>query len=375
MTILSLKKTLLCCLQHVLFGDYEASSASFTKFSYVDSAQSYSTRPQTLNVPSSSSIWRKIPVQKKVKTPNILYVSAVPQLFLSSSDWAPTFVHLKENAEKTKEETVQRFKEVSLQVVWRLQEASFQSISSEPDHKSEDHSLLFKLWSEFQIETQGSGWISFRLTEQGIGLWLEHLQRLSASRREGASNFLPCPSNGAAAQPNLHLLKADTLKADTFALETMLWQVQYTYARCCLLLRQWQDIRHNAALRPDFPPTSLPAAGLGVADLRSLMAGSGERLIHALIEMTDDMFWIPYRWPSQQYSLLLKSAAQLCQSFEAFYAERLSGFGGLPSASGQPGFVARLDDYQANFYLAAAAKKVLQVLLSECLEAETPADL
>ncbi|MGB3299942.1 MAG: hypothetical protein WBA76_16875 [Phormidesmis sp.] len=242
--------------------------------------------------------------------------------------------------------------------------------------KSGCDSLLGQLWAEFQIETHRSGWIAFRLSHAGIVHWLTHLQspllNQSCSQLD-ALDKLKQPVNQSNAQKS---------SPQSLPTEKILWQVQHTYARCSQLLCLWQEMQpalasslSNLALSnfkfdSDALPWLTPSQGANFG-----AASAGQPLIHSLINITDDLFWIPYQLPSQQYFLFLKGAAQLCQSFELFSSRCLSGFGQFSQGRSQPQRAALASEFQANFYLVAVTKNALEVLLSQYLKAVAPAEL
>jgi hypothetical protein len=362
MTILSLQAMLLYWLHQALLGDCEEEWGSFTIFSQVNSPQAdlLGCYEPTISF-LTRSIWQNIPLQKKQNVAAVLYISAMPQRLLSKNDSTLSLTLLK-SIEKP-------FSAISQQTVSQLKKNRSQTINSERDHNGSDRTLLFQLWAEFQIETQRPGWISFRLSDRGICLWLDQLQRLVDNDNLTFSEAL----STAAATPAIASFPTASLPIASPETEQMLWQVQYTHARCCSLLRLWQQIQLAVAV----PVLGCPAFGL--TQLLGMTPSVSATLIHGLIETVDDLFWIPYRWPAQQYFLLLKRAVQLCQSFEAFYSARLSGFGQLSAAVSTASSEAcdreLIAELQAGFYLAIATKNILKVLLCRYLGAEAPVEL
>lgn len=385
MTILSLKATLLYWLHQAFLEDGEEEPGSFISFLQTDNSQGRFLRSFEPTISAlTNPIWQNIPLQKKQNEADILYVSAMPQRLLQGHDSVSLLAALKGIEEP--------FKAISHQTVDRPKKTGFQSINCEPDHKDNARSLRFQLWAEFQIETQRPGWIAFRLCNRGIGLWLDQLPRLLCNSNSTISPDLPTLTNA-----SFHTASASSVSsfcigavanvesvADSIAdpmadsvfrqrADAMLWQVQYTHARCCTLMRLWQSICGELS-----ESSTAEAAFDSVRSLQMsahMTVTSEARLIHALIETTDDLFWIPYRWPSQQYFLLLKRAAQLCQSFDVFYAARLSGFGQLSHASSAADSAAMSYEFRFGFYLTAATENILKVLLCSYLSAEAPAEL
>lgn len=421
--ILSLKHILMCCLDQILFSHYEANKDNFIDFLRKNGTQ-YNWISEVSLI--SDRNWRKIPLQKKQREPQALYVSALPQIVAK----API------------SKQFQNLAEVSKRMVERLHQT--QCDSSDPatnidlDHSLCGFELCSRLWSEFEIETTRDGWIAFRLSDRGTARWLhqiyqgfcqvsDHPPRFSEDRslsqqkyqlsrplesvdqdhiRPNSDRFSAQSFNQSAdKQSAKHLISDcrggplnDSIESvpiqpiypslgqlnerqrqgpkqrprPTKALlssDPSLWQVQYTHARCCSLLRLWADI--CPAAREKHPqPAVVPWMSDEYPQLR-LDTPQDQDLIQALIETADSLFWIPYRWPDRQYSLLLRASAQLCQSFETFYKTRLSGFGQVSSSAAAATY--RL--FQARFALVAATKSILKHLLSSHFDARSPISL
>lgn len=354
-------------LQQALFSSCEVDTASFINFSRGYHTQPHSSHHRQPLIPLPKiSIWRKIPLQKKQTAGDVLYVSAIPQLLLSNDNLISLSGYSAVPGENLGEKSEKDLENISQQAIDRLEKAGFNQTSRERDHKDDDSlqqslchgNLLLQLWAEFQIETQRSGWIAFRLSNRGVGLWLAQMQ--SPFLSQNAIKYdLPHESKQPA-EPKKPLQPLQT--------EKILWQMQYTYARCCRLLCLWQEMQPGTTSpNLEFDSTALPWL--------SSSPSAGTSLIHSLIEITDDLFWIPYQSPSQQYLLFLKRAAQLCQAFELFYSRCLSGFGQLSQAFPQSSMTATESEFQANFYLVAVTKNALKVLLSQYLNADAPAYL
>ena len=354
-------------LQQALFSNHEADAVGFINFLQGDHAQPFF--PNQHKLPASlpnSLIWQKIPLQKKRTADDVLYISAIPQLLVSSIHSMAVSGHSELPIKNLGEKSEKTLENISQQTIVRLEKAGFNQASCERDHNnavSLQHSpycgnSLLQLWAEFQIETHRPGWIAFRLSDRGIGLWLAQMQDPFLSQAAIKSD-LPTVSKQSARQKN----PPQPLRA-----EKILWQVQYTYARCCRLLCLWQEMQPTAGdLNPEF--------NSAVQLWLTASASAGLSLVHSLIETTDDLFWIPYQSPSQQYFLLLERAAQLCQSFELFYARCLSGFGEPSQTFSQGSASANTRKFQADFYLLAVTKNVLKVLLSQYFNAIAPAEL
>lgn len=404
--VLSLKGTLLYYLSKVLPGRCEVDVFSFINFLHLDRSRSDSVhRINSASFVDRQRCWQQIPLQKKQQMTAALYTSAIPQMLAKS----PQFVELPS------------LTEVSRQTANQLNQLQLKTLDSELDHKNYDLSLLPQLWSEFEIETQRPGWVSFRLSEVGTSLWLqqflqpEHssiflnsafsklaqplpklldgadldhtqiddqlmnssLKKPIAKDRSKSSSVPVCfPRNCLAAGSAASNPGSDLAGADLYGGNATIWRVQYTHARCCTLLRLWQ------AVQPDLCMVGSPLVGSPLnqasvpATLPWLTADQqlrfhtlqAQRLIQTLIATADDLFWIPYRWPDRSYLLLLKCAGQLCQSFEQFYSACLCGFSQIsaPSVSSE----SRL--FQARFGLVAATQNLLETLLQGHLAVTAP---
>ncbi|NJM98604.1 MAG: hypothetical protein HC800_16895 [Phormidesmis sp. RL_2_1] len=178
-------------------------------------------------------------------------------------------------------------------------------------------------------------------------------------------------------------MKKREMKSSSIGLEheAMLWNIQYTHARCCELRLLWdesqssrcQSLGGESVGQAHRSPSSV-AAPLPWLDAEHQLRGhniQSMQLIQALMATADDMLWIPYQWPSQQYYLLLRRAIQLCQAFDSFYRACLSGFSQIPSGAE----AAETLKFQAWFGLVVATEKILKALLESCFHAESPQTL
>lgn len=356
----------------------EEPSSSFTVLSHGQPAEPIlseaSSSRQNLLIPTD---WQSIPLQKKQNTDGIIYISALPQKLLNTFH-SGSLLNSSKSADEASQKTVLK---TALKIVSYLEKIDSKSIISEPDHnlslfpqrKLGGPSLLIKLWSHFQIETQQLGWISCRLSNAGISQWLEQVNASVSIGRPpcdlppllSASPSMPFSSE----QPALSELQAQQL-----------WQAQYSYARCCSLLRLWQPYRSSAAAgqRPLaevqwFSPS--PARTRHRATNPKHVISAQEQLIHVLIDTADNMFWIPYRFPSKQYLLLLKRAAQIYQSFDRFLSEEISGFGHFLTSDNEPVRSHISLSWQAKFHLVSATHNILETLLHHHLRAQAPHEL
>lgn len=300
-------------------------------------------------------LWQKIPLQKKQTTRSVLYVSALPQMLAKSS---PSMQD-------------QSLSSVSKWILSQLKESQHHKHFCEPDHNLCNFTLTAQLWSDFAIATQRLGWLSFHLSEVGIARWLQQSQTFF-EKDYRLSQLFPTQRPLAPLSHSISSLFSEGFgsieKNDTCAdIQTVLWQIQYTHARCCGLLR----LGHEAQLIDSELAQSAQIPWL--TDSYQLRGNTPQswQLIQLLIETADDMFWIPYRWPLRQHILLLKRAGKLCQAFDYFYRACLGGFGQLSATAS----AAERFRFQVWFGLVMATKNRLHVLLRHYLGEKAPTAL
>ncbi|MGC1309922.1 MAG: hypothetical protein WA885_22065 [Phormidesmis sp.] len=251
-----------------------------------------------------------------------------------------------------------------------------------------DLALVTQLWREFKIETQRPGWVTFCLSEIGIAQWLSQIyeefrgdrkQSSPASNLGAAESFTPAFSSPLSSLTNPPKYKQSNSVDRDHQEHERIWQLQYSHACCCRLLAHWK----TCCQPPSFAvnsveltqPTEFWLTNTGQLRLQHQAA---RQLIHVLIETADDMFWIPYRWPSQQYFLLLKRSTQLCQSFDLFCSTCLSGFSQMPGPASRKesqGASPKYQLFQARFGLVLVTKNMLKALLVAHFDAVAPESL
>ena len=351
---------------------YEENDLNFTVLSHEQPYKTWHSQgSDTAENVSISMCWQNIPLKKTRQLKDITYISALPQWLLANS-YSKPLLNRSKRAEKTLEET-------ALKIVSAFKKIRFKSIASEPDHKtiqylqalSNDYPLWLRLGAQFQIETQQLGCLSIRLSNDGISQWL---QQVNASVLTDSARYDLPPANPCS------LASAATAVVMSDAIQQQLWQAQYAHARCCSLLSLWQqfslpDLSTIAHARLSEYVAHLLASSQSVQRGRGASRCAEAQLIHALISTADDMFWIPYRFPSKQYLLLLKSVTQLCKAFEGFYSAQLSGFGQISDVDNESMRSHISSLWQAKFYLVLTTKNILEALLTRHLHSRAPAEL
>lgn len=354
MEAIALKRVLLYCLKCFLTSQYKEEEGSFTDFSQNRKAD----LPRALHTSENSAPSEyRIPLQKRCDAAEVLYVSALPQLF-EKGLWPRIN---PSNRDLSAQEITRRFTK-QLQV-FQLKPLTNDSICTE-----ETRSVFSNLWQSFKIESDRPGWISFRLSHQGIYTWINQVQDIGQmadlDHTLVIKKPLSKPAENSSALQLVNQRQQGCAKAhiDELISDELVWQAQYTHARCCSLIRSWRAInphsdvicgvlqRENRLARQKKDLSALQSI------LDSQPPTSTHQLIQLLIETADDMFWLPKRYPykqsphhqpdsnqshsnqappeqvlSRQSSLLLKRAEQLTLAFDQFHRAQAL----IPNASRQ----------------------------------------
>ena len=338
MKILSLKSVLLYQLGRTLLCRSKANEICFTDFLHqLDDGNS------ACNQESYERLidWREIPLKRKQsKHPNtsqILYVSALPQVLAASSQ-----VRVGTNPETFLKTVVNRLDQSRSNL--KTKSIDKQAICSDRTLPIEA-----RLWLEFEIETQRSGWVGLSLTEKGQSDWLNFIQAQPFSSSRGGNRLSTNSRRSPALQSKSNSLSN---RLTSHSVAQMLWQVQYAHACCARLLAGFSEPAKTAPA--DLQPQSLSC--------------TSQSLVRNLIDTADSLFWIPYRWPTQQYLLLLKRAMPLCQAFELFYRS-CEWHDRSPRERGEKAAIAPPKA------LVSATQNILKVLLEEHLGEKAPIQL
>jgi len=388
--ILSLKGILLYYLEQFLFSECEKTEKSFTNLSH-NSNCSTSNPYETAEIAPIK--WDKIPLKKHPTDSGILYTSALPKLLAATEDSQQTLADRNRN--------------YSIDI--RLSHFQTTNANNQKNDLNSELSFLMMIWAEFQIRTQRTGWLSFELSNEGIAHWLSFIQTRSMNE---AKNHTFVIGKSPSDISNFHnkksliqrLLSNDTCDTSTPQMtqnidryaqskqapnqsqrpkvQEWLWHAQYTYARCCTLISHWSSLDGNITdgnitdgniTDGNITLSNISSLEYWLDNNRQLRASSPEdwRLVAALIEISDAMFWIPYRDPQYQYFLLLRCANQLYQAFESFYRHQLCGFTQLsPTASDKQYLQMR-----SRFGLVKVTLNILKTLLERHLNEIAPEQL
>lgn len=244
-----------------------------------------------------------------------------------------------------------------------------------------------QIYLDFNVEVVFPGWINFRLSEQSLATWLQHLIQLSplqsnqvdysslkVQARGGVGNrtfskqerkLAHCSSDGL---DIAHQGQLDKSLKDV----ANLFPVQYAHARCCSLLRlahrqgliQLRDLDFNTPSGQLVQPNPIPwlnddqGAHTGQIRLR-LVHPAERRLIAQMLDVSDII--------SDQGQLsCLKLASALSNAFESFYSScRIWG-----EVKTQTPKLA-----QARLGLVAIIQRLLRSLLQEKLGVPAPVEL
>ena len=383
MKILSLKSVLLYQLGSALLSDSKADEVSF--FDFLQATCEGGSAAQLANNKKIVD-WCEIPLKEKQQqsknVSQILYVSALPQAISALSQ-----VEAGRNPLALSQVVVNRLNQSRFNLKEKLtNKRAFCS--------SYSLSIEAQLWLEFEIGTQKLGWITFCLSHQGLCRWLQHIQSplqadiLSATVNSATDVLAPSIT-----RPEQFYKEKTSSQLEPFSMghgstrdmakdtaqkeltDRLLWQAQYTYA-CCARLEREHAAKGDAerlALREDGSDRSADylLGQMHCDDWQSEYAQSSPAarlLICTLVNTSDSLFWIPYRWPTQQYLLLLERAKLLCQAFEQFYRVCLCG-SQHPYLAPKTSAIAHKP---LNQILVRATKNILECLLQEHLGEKAP---
>ena len=339
MKILSLKSVLLYQLGRTLVCDSEANATCFTDFLQKSGKDASNARLCEIN---KTLDWREIPLKRKQKTPQILYVSPLPQTLAAFNSGA---VGVDPSAPT---QTIAKRLNQSHSNL-KLKRTNEQALCSD-----QTSSIEAQLWLEFEIETQRPGWLAFCLSEKGFDRWLQHWQTQPHSIAKISI-----------VSQNFRLGAASTAMDDSIA--KMLWQAQYTYASCARLLEKERIVKKAAEMAVKKSPLRKNLE----QESHSLLFAPTRSLVHTLIDTADSLFWIPYRWPDRQYLMLLKHVMPLCQAFERFHRVCLCELGRPYAVLNSQEVAERSQQWR----LVSATKNILKDLLELYLGELAPEQL
>jgi len=312
MEVIALKSVLLYYLKHFIASQYEEEADSFIDFLQSRKASS----SLDLSVRQNKRLdWYEIPLRKQKNNAGILYTTALPQLIRQDR-------RLQTDAGNC--DLV--FQEAMLDFTKKIQVFQLKPPIKDLLCTAKIRSTLSTLWKSFKIESERPGWISFRLSNQGIYTWINQLQSVSHLADSNhtlviENLMLKNISNDLALRP---INKKPQEHARSLS-NYLIWQAQYTHARCCSLMRYCQVISTQQALlqKQQKHQSTKTNQTDPLALLESIFCEEQpqptRQLIQALVETTDDLFWLPERYPNKQTLLLLKRAEQLHIAFDRFH--------------------------------------------------------
>ncbi|MEM6868273.1 MAG: hypothetical protein AAF528_07820 [Cyanobacteria bacterium P01_C01_bin.121] len=318
--MITLKSTLLYYLKCFLASEYEDNSDSFIEFSH--NRKSYSpTRPAIKKTRSID--WRKIPIQKRPSDTEVLYVSALPQVFSGDLSRQSNSDHCQVDSQETACSFTKKLQAFQLEVLTNNSTFSTKI-------KAETRRILSTLWQSFQVESNRPGWISFRLSHHGICTWINQFQ--SVSQMADTNHTLVINKQLFKSFKNSSTLQPVKQKRSGYVKvqeNHHIWQAQYAHARCYSLIRDWHVINKSSTSHHPLLQDTPADQGKGfnqeeaLATLQSIFsseqATATHQLIQALIETADNMFWLPERYPQKGYFLLLEQTERLCFAFDQFH--------------------------------------------------------
>ncbi|MEL6350766.1 MAG: hypothetical protein AAFR58_03285 [Cyanobacteria bacterium J06627_28] len=401
MDIVSIRVSLLTCLNLLLFGKYEDKGASFISFLYKDATlTNHVVSPWEIAGLSHRNDWRKIPLQPSCRsrcraesridrqadcqTAALRYVCALPQV-LSQHPIRGRYLSIPECTERT---------------IIFLQKTQRIWLSTQDKYRKELPPSLFNLWHEFKIESLPDGKIEFELSSAGLCHWLRHVQTVDLSVEKNcdlANNQLSSQLTQKGVLPLIPKSRELPQKTSNnqVQINQLLWRLQYTYGRCISFLSSaylWVDeiidvdetidddidggdgTTARQAIRDGLPMVLSKAVE---ADLKASIEANVEvsAIALELVETVDAMVWIPYRSPSRQYLRLLKRGERLCRAFDRFQRRYMVGCAVSAGMKGRRVSVKRPERYQECLSLTLATKIVLQSLLEQYLGAIAPSSL
>lgn len=220
----------------------------------------------------------------------------------------------------------------------------------------------------FSLEANSSGWITFKISEQGLSQWLEtlfsffqNLTNSSDETRDWHENSQIHLRDSTALCPSLSRI---THIKDIPRNSTEIWLAQHAHARCCSLLRLGRQdglIHLEAFPRGQSIIDPLPWLGENVS-LRC-QHSSEQQLIKQICQNLDEISCLSY---FSDPGRTLKQIDKLSQAFRCFYADCLI-FNEVK--------VNNLALAQVRLGLVDLVRSLLQLLLEDGLGIPAPSEL
>ncbi|MBW4513656.1 MAG: hypothetical protein KME11_00345 [Timaviella obliquedivisa GSE-PSE-MK23-08B] len=242
---------------------------------------------------------REIPVKLAINQTQISYVSAIA--FLLEKSWGQPATEI---AQKLTESL--------------LQASNLRNFEELP-------SPLRSVWKSFSFDTNSTGWITLKLSDQGLAKWLEILIYFFQNLKDSSYEI-----NNWDETSRIHLrdstvtlspLSGITYNKDLFRNSTDVLLAQHAHARCCSLLRMgMQQGLIQLAAFPRGQSIVEPVPWLGEAALLRCHHSSEHQLIRQICQNLDEISLISSFSDPQR---TLKQLSKLSQAFHRFYADCL----------------------------------------------------
>ncbi len=383
--IISLKSSLLYCLTNFFENNREEELGSFIDFLYDRNSATGSERSSMKSLPVR---WEKIPLQQKITSASVLYISALPQVIAHGRYSELNCPGASQLATQQLAEQLNNFQLITIDSLTHTQPLWVALILP----------FISCIWNEFEIGADRSGWLTFELSDKGLSYWLSHFQRFD-QRAGQRSSQMPDQTTSQMPRalsrfflrplPNQALEKPSTGRSargkskvhEKIVIEEHLWRLQHTFARCNSYLRQSAVYIDSVDQTDSIDPADeanfanearyLDELAAIASTISPAAAQSARDLVQEIVLTTDAMFWIPYQYPVKRYLFLLKRANLLCQSFQCFYGDCLPKYSWVtPSVDPDQKAV-----QQSQLTLVLAVRNVLETLLERYFQETAPRSL
>ena len=242
---------------------------------------------------------REIPVKSDINRTQLAYVSAIALLLEKS--WSQPAAEI---AQKLTESLVQTSKLSDF-------EAQFPPLQS--------------VWKSFLFDANSTGWITLKLSDQGLAKWLEILIYFFQGFKNSSHQMNDWDENSQIylrdSTASLHPIRKITHNRDFFRNSTDVLLAQHAHARCCSLLRLgMQAGLIQLAAFPRGRSIVEPLPWLGENASLRFQHSSEHQLIRQICQNLDEISLVnDFSEPERT----LKQVSRLSQAFRRFYADCL----------------------------------------------------